>query len=97
MGLPPSRPVDQIPLKNGSGPINASTSQYAFVQKNDIETMVQDMLAAGIIWTGSSPFPSPVILVKEKDGSWRCADYRTLHDATITNKYPISIIEELLR
>lgn len=55
------------------------------------------MLSTGIIQKNTSPYISPLILVKKKDGSWRmCVDYRQLNNLTIKNKYPIPLIDELL-
>uniref|UniRef100_A0A8R7RBD8 Reverse transcriptase domain-containing protein n=1 Tax=Triticum urartu TaxID=4572 RepID=A0A8R7RBD8_TRIUA len=54
------------------------------------------MLQPGVIGHSMSPFAASMLLVK-KDGTWRfCVDYRRLNDATVKNKFPLPIVDELL-
>lgn len=59
--------------------------------------MILEILDKGIIQYSSNYYASPVMLVRKKDKSWRlCVDYRALNKVTIMDKFPITIIEELL-
>lgn len=96
--LPPSREFDHhIPLLPGVKPLNTKPYRYSPAQKDEIERQVKKMLFNGIIKPSASPFSSPVLLVKKKDGTWRfCVDYRLLNSITVKNKYPLPIVDELL-
>ena len=97
-GLPPPRTHDHsIPLIEGSNPVKVKPYRCPHSQKEEIEKMVTDMLKEGIIQPSKSPFSSPIILVKKKDGPWRfCTDYRALNAITVKDSFPIPRVDELI-
>ncbi|KAL5796686.1 hypothetical protein ACOSQ2_001506 [Xanthoceras sorbifolium] len=96
--LPPARHFDhRITLKDESKPVNVPSYRYAYFQKSEIEKQVGEMLKSGLIRQSTSPFSSPVLLVRKKDGTWRfCTDYRALNEATVKDRFPIPTVDEML-
>nr|XP_009618325.1 uncharacterized protein LOC104110514 [Nicotiana tomentosiformis] len=87
----------RIPLQPGSKPMNARPYKYSAIKKDIIEKLVNEMLQQGVIQYSNSLFSSPVVLVGKKDGLWRlCVDYRELNQCTVKDKFPISLIDDLL-
>ncbi|XP_039069068.1 uncharacterized protein LOC120215444 [Hibiscus syriacus] len=97
-GMPPLREHDHsITLKKGTEAVNIRPYRMPYHQKSEVEKQIKEMLPSSIIQTSKSPFTSPCLLVKKKDGSWRmCIDYRQLNALTIKNKFPIPVVEYFL-
>ena len=65
ISLPPERTYDHhIPLKDERQVVKMRPYRYPTVQKDEIERLVTDMKATGIIRDSRIPFASPVVLVK---------------------------------
>ena len=55
------------------------------------------MQKTGVIIPSSSPWSSPVVLVRKRDGTLRfCVDYRVLNSVTKPNVFPLPRINDLL-
>eukprot|EP00253_Pinus_taeda_P010028 PITA_10028 len=98
-GLPPSRGEHDhnITLVLGAQPPNVRPYRYPFSQKNEIEKIIKELLEVGVIRPSISPYSSPVVMVLKKYGVWRmCPDFRALNKLTVKDKFPISVIDDLL-
>ena len=64
---------------------------------SEVQKLLQGLLEKGIIHRSSSPYASPTVLVRKKDGSIRlCIDYRKLNALTQKDAFPLPRIEETL-
>lgn len=64
---------------------------------NEVREHLKQLLACGIIRPSHSPFSSPVVLARKKDGSLRmCVDYRGLNQRTIKDSYALPRIDDIL-
>ena len=63
----------------------------------EVKAHIQDLLNRGWIQKSCSPYSSPVVCVRKKDGSLRlCIDYRLLNLKTLPDRHPIPRIQEIL-
>lgn len=97
--LPAHRPYDhKINLEKGFTPPFGPVYSCSVKELETLKEWLEDNLRKGFIRASSSPAGSPVIFVKEKDGTLRvCVDYRGLNAGTIKNRYPLQLIQETLR
>jgi hypothetical protein len=71
--------------------------RLTLAERQKIREMVSDLLSNKIIQESESPYASPVLLVKKKDGSDRlCVDFRALNRITVKYRFPLPLIEDQL-
>lgn len=80
---------DETPFKHRARPIHPQDIDA--VRKH-----LQELLEAGVIRESESPFASPIVVVRKKDGSVRlCIDFRKLNSQTIKDAYALPNLEEV--
>ncbi|GBN57291.1 Retrovirus-related Pol polyprotein from transposon 297, partial [Araneus ventricosus] len=78
-------------------PISQRPNRISPAERRIIHDEVKKMLQKEIIQPSKSPWSSPIVLVKKKDGNWRfCVDYRRLNKITKRDVYPLPRIDDTL-
>ncbi|XP_055309423.1 uncharacterized protein LOC129573155, partial [Sitodiplosis mosellana] len=78
-------------------PVYSSPRRLSFKEKAEVQKTIDDLLARGIIRHSESPYASPIVLVRKKNGDLRmCVDYRALNKITVKDHYPLPLIEDCL-
>ncbi len=96
--LPPIRPgIDHdIKIVPGAEPVQQAAYRASATNNDELKRQTDELLSLGFIRVSQSPYASPVIFVKKKDGTIRmCIDYRALNKITVPNKYPLPLADEL--
>ena len=82
---------------DGHPPIKQRPRREPLGMQDVVKEELIKMEAQGIIEPSNSPWASPVVLVKKKDGTIRfCIDYRKLNEVTLKDAYPLPRIEDNL-
>ena len=98
LGMPLDRDVEFIiNLLPGTGPIAKRPYRMSVDKLAELKKQLDELISKGYIRPSDSPWGSPILFVKKKDGSMRmCIDYQNLNAVTIKNKYPLPRINDLL-
>ena len=64
---------------------------------SEVREHIKEMLETNVIRPSLSPYASPIVLVRKKDGKLRfCIDYRKLNSKTVKDAHSLPTIEETL-
>ena len=87
----------RIPIKAEHPPVHSYPYRKAAKERELISSQVNDMLRDRIIRPSSSPWSSPVVIVRKQDGTPRfCVDYRKLNLITERDVYPLPHIDDII-
>ena len=68
-----------------------------FAHSEESEQQITDMVEKGIIRESTSPWSSPIILVKKNDGEMCfCIHYRKLNSVTVGHAHPLPHVDDIL-
>ena len=86
-----------LKLKEGTEPIRQKVRPLNPAMEKNLEEQIDQWLAQGVIEPSSSPWSSPLVPVKKKDGTVRWAvDFRRVNNCLEQDSYPLPRIQQLL-
>ncbi|XP_033739131.1 uncharacterized protein LOC117326489 [Pecten maximus] len=78
-------------------PITQRPYRIPYTQQADVKQQLDEMAEQGLIIPSKSPWSSPIVLVRKRDGTIRiCVDYRKLNSITVFDAYPTPRIDNIL-
>lgn len=78
-------------------PVRQPRYRESHKEREIIRQEIQKLLDSSVASPSLSPWASPVVLIKKKDGStWFCIDYRLLNAITKKDTYPLPRIDDTL-
>jgi len=81
---------DDKPIKQRYYPKNPKV-------QGEINAKVDELLQMGYIEHSTSPYSSPIVMVKIKTGKWRlCVDFRQINAKSVKDAYPMPRINYIL-
>ena len=80
-----------------SQPVKQPPRLMPFIARGEVAMQLHDMQQTGVSQPSSSPWSSPFVMVRKKDGSHRFYfEYRQLNALTKTDAFPLQRIDDLL-
>lgn len=91
-------PTTELKIKTKENePVNLRRYLFPPSQNEKTECMIKEMEGSGIIESSSSPYNSPLVIVKKRNSEERiCIDFRRLNEITIKEHFPCVRTEETL-
>ena len=79
-------------------PVRSRPYPVPYSLRESLKKDITDMMKMGVIRESSSPYASPVVVVKKKDNTNRvCVDYRKLNKLTVFDPEPMPTAEHLFQ
>src|SRR6266446_3874639 len=96
--LAPHRPYDlQINVEEGAKPVHRPIYSLSPPELAALQEFLEEHTRSGFICPSKSPWGSPILFVKKKDGSLcLCMDFCALNRVTEKDHYPLPLISDLL-
>ena len=98
LAVPGRTPILQhhIPTEHNP-PVSLLPRRIPFHRLKEVDNFITDGLENDLIQPSTSPWASPLVLVRKPDGSTRfCVDYRKLNESTANVSWPLPRVDDAL-